>query len=653
MTPAEWAKRHAEAGIPVFPVRITPAGGDKTDKRPLTQNGHLDASTDPAQVETWWRKYPDAAIGGRLSDLDIAVIDVDVTDGAQGPETLTDLSADLGPLPDTVEVLTPSGGRHLWFKAHEVGSRNGWAPDVDVKGDGGWVVLPGSVSPLGTYEFEASSNPHDGIKVAHMPAAWLARMPGRNGSTTSAGSDDLDGLRDVDRQVMEVLERLGGHRPFTHRDRDTGLVEGRMTRPGKRAGNAVSVGHLGPGMVRIFSPNWVVPDGPAKGKTLPEGVYDLDQLEHFADTGELRDDLYWIDGTAAQADGSDHWRPESLADLAASPPEPVGFLLRRLWPSDAYGVIAAESKAGKTWIALDVAHGVATGHDALDSIAVDTVGPVVVFLGEGGRRNAWRRLRAICEHYGTDPAQVRDLHLVYRSPKLNDEQARATIAEHIAAIGPVLVIVDPLYLAAAGSDGASLYGMATMLEKVQQLATDAGAALIVVHHWNQTGRGSGFARMSGAGPEEWGRVLWSASVEERGQSVHPDGSLVRLTIHVRGGEVADAAFTMTREVWVDDPDDLNSAMHYVATRGELVAGDATGKKLNAQERCMAVLQDHDGEWMDKVAVQDADADWSKTVPDYQPMQMDTVGKALAKLADAGKAQRSGQGTVGYRYRWTA
>jgi RecA-family ATPase len=67
----------------------------------------------------------------------------------------------------------------------------------------------------------------------------------------------------------------------------------------------------------------------------------------------------------------------------------------------------------------------------------------------------------------------------------------------------VLVLVDPLYLAAKGARGASLYDMATVLEPLQLLCQNADCALVLVHHWNQTGKGTGAERMSGAGPFEW------------------------------------------------------------------------------------------------------------------------------------------------------
>ena len=75
------AVQFTQAGVPVFPC--VPGG-----KRPLVEHGFRDASSDPAQVGAWWRRWPAANIGvptGRASGF--VVVDVDVhgpVDGRAG-----------------------------------------------------------------------------------------------------------------------------------------------------------------------------------------------------------------------------------------------------------------------------------------------------------------------------------------------------------------------------------------------------------------------------------------------------------------------------------------------------------------------------------------------------------------------------------------
>src|SRR5215208_2439516 len=72
-----------------------------------------------------------------------------------------------------------------------------------------------------------------------------------------------------------------------------------------------------------------------------------------------------------------------VAARVAAAGEPC-WLIQGLWPADAYGVLAAQEKAGKTWAALDLAVSVASGRLWLDHFACPTPGPVLLFLGEGG-----------------------------------------------------------------------------------------------------------------------------------------------------------------------------------------------------------------------------------------------------------------------------
>ncbi len=136
------ALAYARRGVPVFPCE--PGG-----KRPLTRNGHWDATTDPHAIERWWKRWPSANLGvptGEKSGL--VVLDVDPDDG--GLESLARLEREHGPLPRTARARTGGGGTHVFFRypgAGEAEVRNsaGWlGRGLDVRGEGGYVVVPPS-----------------------------------------------------------------------------------------------------------------------------------------------------------------------------------------------------------------------------------------------------------------------------------------------------------------------------------------------------------------------------------------------------------------------------------------------------------------------------------------------------------------------------
>ncbi len=147
------AHRYAESGLPVFPLSAGCASlcgkpdcatACKSAKTPLVAGGFKSATTDPAIIEGWREKFPEAMIGlptGSTSGL--SVVDIDVKNGKDGRQVFDAYLEEHGEeWPVTVEAETPSGGSHLIFE-NEPGSssRTGVLPGVDTRGEGGYVVL--------------------------------------------------------------------------------------------------------------------------------------------------------------------------------------------------------------------------------------------------------------------------------------------------------------------------------------------------------------------------------------------------------------------------------------------------------------------------------------------------------------------------------
>jgi hypothetical protein len=181
-------------------------------KHPRTPQGLKNASKDAISLRAWWGKWPMANVGvstGLISG--IVVLDIDPKNG--GEDSFDNLMVEHGRLPDTAEVLTGGGGRHLYFKhpGRELKNSAGLiGPGLDIRGDGGYVVGPGSHHISGgTYDWEASSTP-ELAGVAHMPQ-WLIDMAmssGQAASTQVAMGEDgfvIEGSRNV------WLTRIGGY----------------------------------------------------------------------------------------------------------------------------------------------------------------------------------------------------------------------------------------------------------------------------------------------------------------------------------------------------------------------------------------------------------------------------------------------------------
>ena len=186
------ALEYACDGWAVFPVHSVEDGlctcGDPEcrhpGKHPRTVHGFKDATRDEAEIHQLWQQWPDSNIGGATGAASGRVV-LDV-DAPLGEESLEALEREHGELPMTPISLTGGGGYHFVFRrpGHPVRSSNGkLGQGLDVKGDGGYVVLPPSRHRSGRcYAWNAEAHPDD-VGVAPLPK-WIEK--GVNGTPTCA-----------------------------------------------------------------------------------------------------------------------------------------------------------------------------------------------------------------------------------------------------------------------------------------------------------------------------------------------------------------------------------------------------------------------------------------------------------------------------------
>jgi hypothetical protein len=332
----------------------------------------------------------------------------------------------------------------------------------------------------------------------------------------------------------------------------------------------------------------------------------------------------------------------TLAEMRRRAASPAGFLIDTLWPDDAYGVLGAEDKAGKTWAICDLGVSIATGTPWLGRFDCQQ-GPVLLLYGEGGNRNLLRRLDAISVGREVE-LDDEALRVALAVPRLGNRAQLDAVKRDLDTHRPRAVLLDPLYLAAPGGKGRDLYAMGEALGAIQGICQEAGSALVVNAHWNKTGEGTGAARFTGVGPGAWGRVLGSAAVEQR--HVDVDGrSTVTLLWEFSGGEIPETRFRLTRRVWVDDQHSLSSPMHYeveVTQEGP----EAIPTDLNVtQDRVLAALRGGGERTVKQIG--DALARDKRG----KPLRARTIQKHLHGLAEMGLVD--GEGEEGKAGRWWA
>jgi hypothetical protein len=143
----------------------------KPDKRPYIRwetFQHKQATKD--EIISWWTKWPKAMVGivtGSVSG--IVVIDIDTP---EGNDVIQEFVSDCLLIPT---CQTPSGGKHLYFKAPETPiSNNAKAiPGCDFRGEGGYVVAPPSVNSEGDQYAWLDNLSLDEVEPIPLPKAYI------------------------------------------------------------------------------------------------------------------------------------------------------------------------------------------------------------------------------------------------------------------------------------------------------------------------------------------------------------------------------------------------------------------------------------------------------------------------------------------------
>ncbi|MCW3040492.1 MAG: hypothetical protein JWM31_2397, partial [Solirubrobacterales bacterium] len=163
------ARALAERGVAVFPVN--------GKKRPLTARGFLDASTDLDTITRRWR-FAWRMKGARIATATgggVTVVDVDPRHGGTADPRL----------PATLTVSTMSGGVHLYFAGDGAVpcSVSRLAAGVDVRGEGGYVVIPPSADYAVLRDLPIARMPDWLVDLACTPGGGVSR----GGAVTRGG----------------------------------------------------------------------------------------------------------------------------------------------------------------------------------------------------------------------------------------------------------------------------------------------------------------------------------------------------------------------------------------------------------------------------------------------------------------------------------
>ncbi len=318
----------AAKGIHVLPIKP----GHKRPPMTAWQNA---ATTDPQIIRNWYTGlYHDHGIGIATGHAGLFVIDIDEHHPeASGTDTLEQLTETHGPLPDTWEVQTGSGGRHLYYHSpipisNDAGRKLG--PGIDIRGTGGQVLAPPTIHPNGRpYNWLIGHHPDD-LPLAQAPG-WLLQLltptptptpvPTRRHNDLWDELDDSPAARYNNTTTWPQILTNDGW-TLNHTDRNS---EQHWTRPGKNNGTSATIGWNGQDVLVVFTSSlpW-----------LPEGAYSRfgyyacrhHNGDRSAAARELRHNTP-ITPPTPTSDNPDHWpEPTPLHTETTTPPFPTHTL---------------------------------------------------------------------------------------------------------------------------------------------------------------------------------------------------------------------------------------------------------------------------------------------------------------------------------------
>ncbi len=452
MSVLQTALAYASKQVRVIPIK-------QGEKRPPMQGWQNAATTNPTTIRQWFEgQFKDCGLGiatGEFRDRYLVVIDIDDRETYKGSDTLNDLEQLHGKLPDTVEVITGSGGRHIYFLTdqpirNEASGRLGVG--IDIRAIGGQVLAPPTRHPNGrTYEWV------EGRSIAeHRPAdmpLWMVLIltakpveetPPATQPTPILLEEDGPASRYCAATTWPELLRQDGW-TLAHIDQ---AGEAHWVRPGKdiREGTSATTGWQGKDILKVFTTS--IPG-------LPAGAYTrfgyTAAMHHGNDRSAFAKKLLQ-EGKAlvpvtqpAITDNilinwQDFWNQSFPAE---------DWLIEPIIPRNQLVVIFAPGGTGKSLLALYIAAALATGKEIFAEPKPPT--SVLYMDYEMSQAVLYERLTAM--GYGKDTDLTR-LHYASLPPigSLDKPEGAKQICDLARTCQAELVIIDTFARAVEGAE---------------------------------------------------------------------------------------------------------------------------------------------------------------------------------------------------------
>ncbi len=434
----EAAREYLGLGLSVFPVG--------TDKVPIVEWAAFQTEAPhPDQLEVWWGQWPEANIGcatGRVSNL--VVLDAD---GVEGFASLRALDT---PATTWLSRTGRLEGGYQQFFAHpgpRIGNRARLRPGLDVRGDGGYVILPPSLHASGR-RYEWRTSPQD-LPLAPLPEAVLKLLLDPDGGERGRGP-----------RATDVIIPQGVRNDHLYR-------AARALRSRGLGAEALAAALLAENRARCRPP-------------LPDE--DVREIARHAATQPDRADFA---GGPREAPTSAAPAPyiETLAAFLAEADPPLRVIFPDLLPSGVIMLLHGEPRARKSLAAFELALAAATGTPpfGLDRFLPSTAINVLYIQEEDPRQLTRTRLRRIV-HERCGAAAPDTLHVaVRRGVDLDDPHWVERLIVDLVRLDARLLVLDAARRLSTKTDEGPAK-VRELMATLRSIVTRAGVTIVVAHH---------------------------------------------------------------------------------------------------------------------------------------------------------------------------
>lgn len=446
-------------------------------KHPRTSSGVKDATWDPTQISSWERTWSPTN-WGFAAGAGVVVIDVDQKSG--GYSSLGELD-----LPETLTSLTGGGGRHLFFLAEGAKNRVNWKQGIDVRADGGYVIVPpGNHISGGSYKWRQDSLA-DLVALPAWAVEDIASPGAQNGTSGALDLADtanlLHGIPKGSRDDV-LFKACCRWRRLHETDADGGYTAVKalalMTSAASNFPAEEALKCVNSAFKQDHRDLWEMPEAEAEVQDEMERRI----RERMLSMQIEREARRRIDSADAPAGvGAQDGLLSAILEL----PEEPDFLVEDLIPYEGNVLISAQMKAGKTTLGLNLAKSLLTGEKFLGAKTVQQIAGRVGFMNY---EVSARQFGQWAVKHGIDPQRLYTVNRRGERNPLSYEDSRAELAAQLKAHHVEVLIIDPFLKAFSGADENSASEVDAWLSDMEAFAVEAAIRnLVLIAHAGKTG----------------------------------------------------------------------------------------------------------------------------------------------------------------------